>query len=62
VTDKKLPPEFARLLSSFESTEGPSPEEGLRLIKAFMSIKDPALRTTILEIVDKIAGALTTKH
>jgi hypothetical protein len=62
VTDKKLPPELARLLSSFEGSAGPSADEGLRLVKAFLRIEDAALRTTVVEIVEKIAAALATKH
>jgi hypothetical protein len=62
VIEKKLPPELARLLSSFEGSAGPSADEGLRLIKAFLRIEDAALRTTVVEIIEKIAAALATKH
>jgi hypothetical protein len=62
VSEKKFPPELVRLLSSFEGPAGPSADEGLRLIKAFLRIEDATLRTTVVEIVEKIAAALATKH
>jgi hypothetical protein len=62
VTDKKLPPELARLLGSFDGRAGPSADEGLRLIKAFLSIEDAPLRTTVVELVEKIVALHTIKH
>lgn len=34
-----------------------TPDEGLRLIKAFASVSDPKIRDAILAIVEKIASA-----
>ena len=62
MTDKKLPPELARLVSTFQSADGSSAAEGLLLIKAFVSIEDPSLRATIVELVVKIAAANASKR
>lgn len=35
----------------------PDPGEGLRLLKAFMTIADPTIRTAIVEFVESMAGA-----
>ena len=34
---------------------GPTPEEGVRLIKAFRSIKNAALRTASIKFLEKLA-------
>ena len=62
MTDKKLPPEFVRLLNSLEDPEGPSADEGLQLIKGFLSINDFTLRAAVVDLVEKIAALHTTKH
>jgi hypothetical protein len=54
--DKALPPELAILAASLQG-QGPSVPEGLLLLKAFVSIKDPSMRASIVDLVDKIAHA-----
>jgi hypothetical protein len=34
----------------------PTPEEGLRLIKAFTAIENPGTRALIVAMVEKVAG------
>ena len=53
----KIPPEVADLLAFRRGSRGPSPAEGLLLLKAFMRIKNSSLRQTIVELVEKIAAA-----
>jgi len=38
-----------------DTSLGPAPEEGLRLIRAFSRINDPAWRTRLIEEVEKHA-------
>jgi hypothetical protein len=37
------------------SSPGPAPEEGLRLIRAFSRISDPSRRARLIEEAEKIA-------
>lgn len=53
----ELPPNVVDLLSFRQGSDGPEPAEGLALLKAFMRVKNPSLRKTIIELVEKIAAA-----
>jgi hypothetical protein len=48
-------------MTSFDKTGGPddpaSPVEGLRLIKAFSQVTNPAVRAAIIEFVEHMAAA-----
>ena len=35
-------------------TKAPDPEEGIRLVRAFLQIEDPALRRRIVYLVEKL--------
>ena len=50
---EKLPPSVARLRPPPKEARFPpgAPEDGLRLIRAFVSIPDPAIRAAIVEMV-----------
>jgi hypothetical protein len=62
LTDKRLPHQLAVLVRSMKDDRGDaSPAEGLRLIKAFLSIKNTAIRTTLIELVEKIAAEFAVK-
>jgi hypothetical protein len=58
VVDKALPTELVGLLSSFQGSHdcGPSPAEGLRMVRAFSNIRDVAVRVAIVELIEKIAA------
>jgi hypothetical protein len=49
--DKPLPAELLQLLSGGKV----KPEEGLRLIRAFIRIADPAARLALIQIAEKLA-------
>jgi hypothetical protein len=55
VVDRTLPPELARLLNSFQDSHGPSPAEGLRMVRAFSNIRDISVRVAIIELIERIA-------
>jgi len=38
-----------------DTSLGPAPEEGLRLIRAFSRINDPAWRARLIEVAEKYA-------
>ena len=60
VIKKSLPPELAGLLSALQAADdprGPTPTEGIRLLKAFLVIKESSLRAGIIDLVEKIAAA-----
>jgi hypothetical protein len=57
VTEGKLPPEVTDLLNLGRRSRGPSPAEGLALLRAFIRIKNSSLRHTIIELVKKVAAA-----
>lgn len=58
VVDKALPTELVGLLGSFQDSHdwGPSPAEGLRIVRAFANIRDVAVRVAIVELVERIAA------
>jgi hypothetical protein len=62
MTERKLPPEIAALLNSFRGGGRVASGEGHLLLKAFVSIKDPSMRSSIVELVQKIAAANVTKQ
>jgi hypothetical protein len=45
------------LLNSFQDPHdpGPSPAEGLRMVRAFSNIRDVAVRVAIIELIERIA-------
>jgi hypothetical protein len=45
------------MINSVQGSNPPSTAEGLALMRAFMSIGDPALRKAIIELVEKVATA-----
>jgi hypothetical protein len=57
VVDRTLPPELVGLLNSFQDSHdpGPSPAEGLRMVRAFSNIRDVAVRVAIIELIERIA-------
>jgi hypothetical protein len=56
--DKRLPPELMRPLRFCDS----NPKEGLRLIKAFLQIRDAAVRASLIELVETLAAAEQAKN
>ena len=61
MADKPFPPELARLL---ESGLGGSDEarQGLRLIRAFFQIGDPAIRQALIEFAERIAASTAAQR
>jgi hypothetical protein len=55
----KQPPK-ARLDDSDEKSFPPPPEEGVRLIRAFHSIKKAAVRNAIIKIVEELSRKSST--
>jgi hypothetical protein len=49
--EKQLPAELIQLLSSSKV----KPEEGLKLMRAFIRIADPMTRNALIEIAEKLA-------
>jgi hypothetical protein len=58
VVDKALPSELVGLLNSFQDPHdrGPSPAEGLRMVRAFANIRDDSVRVAIVELIERIAA------
>jgi hypothetical protein len=59
---KALISESVELRNATDPNQGPSPEEGVRLICAFIRIKQPELRAAIVKLATQMADvkALTT--
>jgi hypothetical protein len=45
-----------RTIRPTEPTTSPNPEEGLRLVRAFLRIKNPTLREAVIHFVEDLAG------
>ena len=60
VVDRALPSELVGLLNSFQNSHdrGPSPAEGLRMVRAFANIRDVSVRVAIVELVERIAARM----
>jgi hypothetical protein len=53
---KREPPDFLRLVATSSSkSDGPSPAEGLRMLKAFTKIRDRTMRKKLIELAEHIA-------
>jgi hypothetical protein len=60
VSEKSLPPELLalqNLLQGADSPFRPLPAEGLSLLGAFAKIDDPALRSCLVELVERLANS-----
>jgi hypothetical protein len=44
-----------------EPTTSPNPEEGLRLVRAFLRLKNPTLREAVIHFVEDLAGVDQTE-
>jgi hypothetical protein len=45
-----------RTIRPTEPTTSPDPEEGLRLVRAFLRIKNPTLREAVIHFVEDLTG------
>ena len=51
-----------RTIRPTEPTTSPNPEEGLRLVRAFLRIKSPTLREAVIHFVDDLEPDLKLKR
>jgi hypothetical protein len=57
--DRQPEPESERTITSYPEISAISPEEGLRLVKAFVNIPDSAMRDAIVKFIEEIATTTT---